>query len=64
MKTVVINDVMYQIIREVTNTQFTAEELKKQYNCDTILRSGDTDYLARTIPDAEFEMVTSKSDGK
>ena len=55
---------MYQIIREVTNTQFTAEELKKQYNCDTILRSCDTDYLARTIPDAEFEMVTSKSDGK
>jgi len=64
LKTVVINDVMYHIVREVTNCNFTAEEQKVQYKCDVILRSSDKEYLARIIPDAEFEMVTSKIDGE
>ena len=55
---------MYLIVHEVTRTDFTVEELKKQYRCDTVLRSGDRDYLARIIPNAEFEMVTSKSSGE
>ena len=55
---------MYIIVREMTKTHFTADELKKQYKCDIILRSGNTDYLARIVQDAEFEMVTSKSDGE
>ena len=55
---------MYQIIHEVNKSDFTIEQLKEQWNCDTVLRSGDKDYLARIIPDAEYEMVTDISNGK
>ena len=55
---VTVNDNRYEVLGTVSaNSDYSPEQLKQQWNADTVLRNGDTLYVTRTILEAEFEDI-------
>ena len=55
---ITINEDRYLVLGTVPATQdYSPEELKREWNADTILRNGNTLYLADKLIDAEFEDI-------
>ena len=53
---VTIQDERYEVIGTVpTSSDYFPEDLKQQWNVDTVLRNDDILYLTRKLIDAEFE---------
>ena len=51
-----VNDDLYLIKGQVSvDTNFTTEELKRQYRADTILRTGNMWFMCMKVLTAEFE---------
>ena len=56
MKLIPLNGELYLLKGRVSvDTNFTTEELKKQYTADTVLRRGQEWYLVQKIIEAEWE---------
>jgi hypothetical protein len=54
-KIITINNDKYEIVGTVpAHTNYSSEELKKQWNADTVLRNGNKLYMTRKLIDAEF----------
>ena len=55
MKLIPLHGDLYLLTGKVSvDTNFTTEELKKQYSADTVLRRGNEWYLCEKVIDAEF----------
>ncbi len=55
MKLIPLHGDLYLLKGKVSvDTNFTTEELKKQYSADTVLRRGNEWYLCEKVIDAEF----------
>ena len=53
---VTIQDERYEVIGTVPiSSDYFPEDLKQQWNVDTVLRNDDILYLTRKLIDAEFE---------
>ncbi len=53
-----INDDRYLVLGTVSaNIEYSPEQLKQQWNADTVLRNGDKLYITRKILEAEFEDI-------
>ena len=53
---VTIQDERYEIIGTVSvDSKYSSEQLKQQWNADTVLRNDDMLYLTRKIIDVKFE---------
>ena len=56
MKLIPLNGELYLLKGRVSaDTNFTTEELKKQYTADTVLRRGQEWYLVEKVIEAEWE---------
>ena len=56
MKLIPLNGELYLLKGKVSaDTNFTTEELKKQYTADTVLRRGREWYLVEKVIEAEWE---------
>ena len=61
MQIITIDDTLYTICGTTSiETKVTFEELKNQYNADTILQNGNMLYICQSIINAEFEEVSKK----
>ena len=55
---ITVNEDRYLVLGTVPATQdYSPEQLKQEWNADTILRNGDTLYLAEKLIEAEFEDI-------
>ncbi len=55
---ITINEDRYLVLGTVPATQdYSPEELKREWNADTVLRNGNTLYLADKLIEAEFEDI-------
>ena len=53
-----INNDKYEILGTVSaHTNYSSEELKKQWNADTVLRNDDKFYITRKLIVAEFKIL-------
>jgi hypothetical protein len=60
-KIVDINDDRYEVLGTVlASKDYSSEELKKQWNADTVLRNGDKFYMTKKIIEAEFKDLSEK----
>jgi len=58
MRLITVQDTMYLVRGKVSaDTEIGYEELKKQWNAETILRNGDTLYLCNVIIEAEWTEI-------
>ena len=56
MKLIPLNGDLYLLKGRVSvDTNFTTDELKKQYTADTVLRRGQEWYLVEKVIEAEWE---------
>jgi hypothetical protein len=56
-----INDDRYEVLGTVlASKDYSSEELKKQWNADTVLRNGNKFYMAKKIIEAEFKDLSEK----
>ena len=56
-----INDDRYEVLGTVlASKDYSSEELKKQWNADTVLRNGDKFYMTKKIIEAEFKDLSEK----
>jgi hypothetical protein len=56
VKLIPLNGELYLLKGRVSaDTNFTTEELKKQYTADTVLRRGQEWYLVEKVIEAEWE---------
>ena len=56
MKIIPLNGELYLLKGRVSvDTNFTTDELKKQYTADTVLRRGQEWYLVEKVIEAEWE---------
>tara|TARA_R110002051_G_scaffold155015_1_gene227144 strand:+ start:357 stop:548 length:192 start_codon:yes stop_codon:yes gene_type:complete len=54
------NDNLYQLVRTIKYDQLknpNMEDLKKYFNCDTLLRKEDVLYFCRLIKEIEYEEI-------
>tara|TARA_Y100000310_G_scaffold211742_1_gene212482 strand:+ start:557 stop:739 length:183 start_codon:yes stop_codon:yes gene_type:complete len=57
-KIITINNDKYEILGTVSaRTNYSPEELKKQWNADTVLRNGKNLYMTRKLIEAEFKIL-------
>jgi len=55
---ITINDKRYRVLGTASaDLNYSPEELKKQWNADTVLRNGNDLYLADELIIAEFEDI-------
>ena len=55
---ITVNEDRYIVLGTVPATQdYSPEQLKQEWNADTVLRNGNTLYLADKLIDAEFEDI-------
>ena len=55
-KIITINEDRYLVLGMIPTTQdYSPEQLKQEWNADTVLRNGNTLYLADKLIEAEFE---------
>ena len=53
---ITVNEDRYLVLGTVpANSNYSPEELKRDWNADTVLRNGDTLYLTTKLIEAEFE---------
>jgi hypothetical protein len=53
---ITVNEDRYLVLGMVpASLDYSPEELKRDWNADTVLRNGDTLYLTTKLIDAEFE---------
>ena len=53
---ITVNEDRYLVLGTVpASLDYSPEELKQDWNADTVLRNGDTLYLTTKLIDAEFE---------
>ena len=53
---ITVNEDRYLVLGTVpASSDYSPEELKREWNADTVLRNGNTLYLADKLIDAEFE---------
>jgi|TARA_Y100000310_G_scaffold278103_1_gene296341 hypothetical protein len=58
MKIITIQGDRYAVIGSVSvNTNYSSEELKIQWNADTVLRNGNKLYMTKKLIIAEFEDI-------
>ena len=56
-----INDDRYEVLGTVlASKDYSSEELKKQWNADTVLRNGNKFYMTKKIIEAEFKDLSEK----
>ncbi len=56
MRLIPVNGELYLLKGKVSvDTNFTTEELKKQYSADTVLRNNNKWYLVEKVIEAEWE---------
>ena len=57
-KIITVNEDRYLLLGSFPATQnYSPEQLKKEWNADTVLRNGNTLYLADKLIEAEFEDI-------
>ena len=55
---ITVNEDRYLVLGSFPAMQdYSPEQLKQEWNADTILRNGDTLYLAEKLIEAEFEDI-------
>ena len=55
---ITVNEDRYLVLGTVPVIQdYSPEQLKQQWNADTVLRNGDKLYITRKILEAEFEDI-------
>ena len=55
---ITVSEDRYLVLGTVPATQdYSPEQLKQEWNADTVLRNGNTLYLADKLIDAEFEDI-------
>ena len=55
---ITIKDERYLVLGTVqANRDYSTEQIKREWGTDTVLRNGDTLYLANKIIEAEFEDI-------
>ena len=55
---ITVNEDRYLVLGTVPATQdYSPEELKREWHADTVLRNGNTLYLADKLIEAEFEDI-------
>lgn len=55
---VTVNNNRYEVLGTVpVSSDYSPEQLKQQWNADTVLRNGDMLYITRQIKDADFEDI-------
>ena len=55
---ITVNEDRYIVLGTVPATQdYSPEQLKQEWNADTVLRNGNTLYLADKLIEAEFEDI-------
>jgi len=55
---ITVNEDRYLVLGTIPVTQdYSPEQLKQDWNADTVLRNGDTLYLADKLINAEFEDI-------
>ena len=53
---VTVNEDRYLVLGTVpTSSNYSPEELKQEWNADTVLRNGDLLYITKKIINAEFQ---------
>ena len=58
IKIITVNNDKYEILGTVSaHTNYSPEELKKQWNADTVLRNGKKFYMTRKLIEAEFNIL-------